>query len=198
AVENDPFTPEREPPARRYRLPSERAPAVREEVREERPEAPDLRVVGAAAGGRGGAALVQLEGGEPRLLAMGESVGRYTLAAVDAESATLVGPAGRLRLPVTEPLGEADNANGRGRRGRNAEEERARVQEQVEQRMQQLQQIMRRLQSGARGRGGNAVFIPGLPPGGSVDLPIRIRVPATGGRGRGGGPPSPSDSPSAG
>jgi hypothetical protein len=120
-------------------------------------EAPDLRVVGTGVIGRGGLALVQVEDGTPIAVGVGETVQGYRVAAVTAEGATLVGPAGRLRLSITDPAatrGPGDNSDRRGRDDNNAQElERAQVRIQ-----EMMQQLRNRANAGARGafpgRGG--------------------------------------------
>lgn len=166
AVDNDPFSPERRAPARRYRLPAERVPVVVEEPRE-RPEAPDFRVVGSAAAGATGLALVQIDRDEPRLVALGESLRGYTLSAVDGESATLVGPAGSLRFTVMEPLSRReDDDDRRRRRGRDDEAER-RARE-AQRRLELVREQMIRVRG--LDLGGGRIVIPRRG-GGPTDLP---------------------------
>lgn len=183
AVLNDPFSPERTPPRRRYQLPSERSPVMAEAPPEERPQAPAFRVVGSVGLAGGGAALVQVERESPRLMVIGESMMGYRLASVDAESATLEGPAGTLRLQVMEPLGGGEEEATRGR-GRGTDAERA--QELIQQRIE----LLRRQQQGVRGqgrggRGGRGVGV------GAVSQ-LLFGTDAVFRPGRGGGPPGPS------
>lgn len=222
AVDNDPFSPRRRPPARRYQLPSEREPVVREAPRE-RPEAPDFRIVGTAltgpsglalvhsgdaeprvmtlgesvegvtrvegeAGSGGtGLALVQVDRGELRVVGLGESVMGYTLAAVDGESATLVGPAGTLRYPVTEPLVRRDDDDDRRRRrGRDDDDdERAR---ELRIQMERVRSIQQRLQrGGAINLGGGRIVIPRRGGGSGDTPPPPVWIPSR--PGGGGTPP---------
>ena len=146
AVEGDPFLPNRRAPAQRYQLPGE----IRTEISEGELEpvpAPALRVVGTAVIGRGGIALVQFEENPVVAVSMGDYVEGYRLAAIGPERATLVGAAGRLILPVMEPL-RASERRTRGRDDRaNAERE-----AQTLARMQELLRAQRGLTFG-RGDG---------------------------------------------
>jgi predicted membrane GTPase involved in stress response len=49
-------------------------------------------------------ALIQVDDSVPLAVLLGESVGGYTLAAVDQESATLTSLSETLTLPVVEPV----------------------------------------------------------------------------------------------
>jgi len=104
AVNQDVFQPGRVPSPEAYRLPGERmaGPVIQQDPRRRR--GPELRVVGSAVMGDLALALIQVDDSVPLAVLLGESVGGYTLAAVDQESATLTSLSETLTLPVVEPV----------------------------------------------------------------------------------------------
>lgn len=126
AVDSDPFRPERQRSPERYRLPGEELPAMPEEPPPP-PPAPPFRLIGTAITPAGGLAVIEIEG-NTRVVDVGESLLGYTLAEVDAERATMVGPQRTVHLPLVAM--ETDDAGGGNRsrqeRGRGRSEEEAR------------------------------------------------------------------------
>jgi len=153
AVNQDLFQPDRTPPLERYQLPSERAAPAPVQEQDRRGRGPEFRIVGAAIMGDMALALVQVDDTIPVALLLGESIEGYTLAAVDAESATLVGENGILTLPVVEPLRGRERSSDRNQ-GR-AVQFNNQTMEALQGRVQQMLQGMGRGQMrGGRGGGG--------------------------------------------
>jgi hypothetical protein len=101
AIEKDPFNPERQRPARRFRLPPDRtAIATR---RPALPTAVAIRLVGTAVTPDGGGfAMCQLQGGTPRIVRLGEQVGGWTLKKVTPGSAEFATPTGSIVVRVAK------------------------------------------------------------------------------------------------
>jgi len=110
-VNQDLFQPDRTPRLERYQLPSERVAPAPAQEQDRRARGPEFRIVGAALMGDMAVALVQVGDIIPVALLIGESIEGYTLAAVSAESATLVGAGGMMTLPVVAPLRGAAERN---------------------------------------------------------------------------------------
>lgn len=102
AVAQDPFNPERRRPGVRFRLPAQRAAAS---ARREATQAIDtsLRLVGTAVASNGGGfAMCAWQGGNPRIVKVGEKVGDWTLRRVlpgAAEFVTSAGTTITVRVP---------------------------------------------------------------------------------------------------
>jgi len=106
AIQNDLFLPARTAPAERYRLPGDIV-VVDEPDERDLPDFPDFRVHGTAQIGDVGLAIIRMAHRDddrelpPRVLEVGESISGYMLMKVEDEHATVVGPAGTYRLPVS-------------------------------------------------------------------------------------------------
>lgn len=192
AINHDPFQPDRTPPPERYVPPGARAEPETAARDDRRQRGPELRVVGAVVmGDQLALAMVQVDDSVPLALLLGESVEGYTLAAVDGESATLVGADETLTLPVVEAIHSASSTaqSARGRTQNNARDMEA-LQTRVQEMIRNLQQ-----QRGMMGRGGGGQ-IPGtainlrpleiVQPGIDVPLTGRVIVRPRGGGGGGG------------
>ena len=114
-------------------------------------------------------ALVQVEDTIPVVLMVGESIEGYTLASVDAESATLVGASGMLTLPVMEPLRGRERSSERGQANNRA----------IQMNTEALREAFQQMQRG-QGRGGQ------MQEGGDVPVTLRM-TPNVIVRPRGGG-----------
>lgn len=101
AAEQAPFDPERLPPRERYRLPGDEPPVVAPPP--ELPPPPAFRLLGAIAAESGGVAVVALEDGTPRVLALGERLGGYTLAAIEADRVVMESGARTASVGLAEP-----------------------------------------------------------------------------------------------
>ncbi|MEX1183301.1 MAG: hypothetical protein WEF86_08685 [Gemmatimonadota bacterium] len=161
AVDADPFSPERQRPPERYRLPGDVEPG------EEAPPAPppvppfQLRgtLVDAAAGGS--IALIQLGEETPRLLQVGASLGGFRLTQVMPQSAIMSDGSRELMLRVPGPLQTVPIAAAPERGRRNTRDtdddsnarERALTQQMqlVEQRRELLQMVQAHEQARQRG-----------------------------------------------
>jgi hypothetical protein len=156
AVAADPFRPDRRA-GPGYQLPWERRSWDPPEIEEEDlPEIPEFRVVGIVVpvGNRGGAALIQREGEDPRLYRVGERVAGYQLTELSAEVAVLDGPAGSLNFMVDQPYAEREEGDDR-RRGRATDEERQ-LQREEALRQRELQRARAQVIDAIRRRtGGN-------------------------------------------
>jgi hypothetical protein len=156
AVAVDPFRPDREPGAG-YQLPWERRSWAPPEIEEEDPpEIPQFRVVGIVvpSGNRGGAALIQREGEDPRLYRVGERVAGYQLTELSADVAVLDGPAGALNFMVDQPYADRSDDDDR-RRGRGNDDERQQQREEAL-RQRELQRARAQVIDAIRRRtGGN-------------------------------------------
>ena len=92
AIENDPFSPFREPPPHRYRLPGEEAPAAAT-VKE---EPPVPVVLGTAVMGAGhDFATCQLAGAAPTIVHVGDKVGEYTVKSIARGVVVFTKPGGK-------------------------------------------------------------------------------------------------------
>lgn len=94
AVSKDPFHPERRRPGMRFQLPLDLAAASLRRETSQATEA-DLRLVGTAvAADGGGFVMCAWQGGNPRIVRIGERVGDWTLQRVLPGVAEFVTPAG--------------------------------------------------------------------------------------------------------
>jgi hypothetical protein len=94
AVDKDPFHPERRRPGMRFQLPVDLAAASMLREASQATEA-SLRLVGTAVGAEGGGfAMCAWQGGNPRIVRIGERVGDWTLQRVWPGAAEFVTPAG--------------------------------------------------------------------------------------------------------
>jgi len=94
AIDKDPFHPERRRPGARFQLPVDLAAASARREASQVTEA-SLRLVGTAVGANGGGfAMCAWEGGNPRIVRIGERVGEWTLQRVWPGAAEFVTPAG--------------------------------------------------------------------------------------------------------
>jgi hypothetical protein len=94
AVSKDPFHPERRRPAVRFQMPEDLAAASAQREASQATEA-SLRLVGTAVGADGGGfAMCAWQGGNPRIVRIGERVGEWTLQRVWQGAAEFVTPAG--------------------------------------------------------------------------------------------------------
>jgi hypothetical protein len=180
AVARAPFDPDRRAPEQRYLMPGERV--VRAPQREERPEpppAPDFRVLGTVAGVNGGVAVIAVEEGPPRVVAMGSEILGYRVASIGGGRVVMSGQGRSLALEVPQaaPTGanaasvatdERGNNNQQGnsnQRNQQREAERARAQERAQDQLRtRLEQLMDRIrQEGGAARvemnGGRAVIV---------------------------------------
>jgi hypothetical protein len=112
AVDSDPFRPDRQRWPDRYRLPGEELPEE-PAAPPPPPPAPPFRLIGTATTATGGIAVIEIEG-NARVVDVGESLLGYTLAAVEQNRVTMVGPARTVQLPLVAM------AEDNGRAGRTA------------------------------------------------------------------------------
>lgn len=150
AVGNDPFRPDRSPPAERYRLPGDvvEAPPPPPPAA---PPPPDFRLGGTVVFDGGGMALIQVGDGAQSFVNVGEAVNGYRLSAVTARDAVLENPFGSVVLEVSGPpqaVAVADEADEEGRRRRTQRDGRA-AGEDVAGRQLVQQALLRARQSGA-------------------------------------------------
>lgn len=100
AVESAPFSPQRRPPAQRFRMPGSDPPESFQSVDPGLGAGPaahgsGLRLLGTMVlPGGGGVALAHGPGEEPRLVRIGESIGGLTLRSVRLGAAVFTGPDG--------------------------------------------------------------------------------------------------------
>lgn len=94
AVDKDPFNPQRRRPGMRFQLPVALAAAsVRREASHDAEAS--LRLVGTAVGADGGGfAMCTWQGGNPKIVRIGERIGEWTLQKVWSGAAEFVTPAG--------------------------------------------------------------------------------------------------------
>jgi len=98
-----PFDPERQPPAQRYRLPGEpMVEASESSDPDEGPPVPQLRLLGTIAGPGGGIAVIQEGGERPRVLAIGQMIAGYQVAAVQEEVVTMSSGGWEISLTLEE------------------------------------------------------------------------------------------------
>lgn len=117
AVDQDPFMPTRDR-APEYRI-GGRVETVEAVERPEPEPPPAFNIVGVVTSPSGGFAMVQVDAGEPQLVAVGESIQGYRLVSVDAERATFQGASRRLAFAVSDP--QAPQRNDRRVNNRNNE-----------------------------------------------------------------------------
>jgi hypothetical protein len=153
AVNRDLFQPDRSPPPQRYQLPLQGlgTPTVEEEARRSRGRGPELRLVGTAIMGDMAVALVQVDDSIPLAIQLGESIEGFTLAALDQETAVLVGENETLTLPVVAPL-PTRGSRGVGPQVQMDTQDIEAMQERVQQMLRS--QLMRERALTNRGRGG--------------------------------------------
>ncbi len=105
AVSRDPFRTDRRPPATPFRMPGEPAQGEREGSEQ---AAGDLKLIGTAVvGSRGGFAMCQTGTAAPRVVRLGQSLGRYTLASVSRGRAVFRGPDGKMLELRVSKTGES-------------------------------------------------------------------------------------------
>jgi hypothetical protein len=126
AVTSAPFEESRRPPNARYRLPEDEPSPAPPPV--ERPEVPEFRLMGSVATPDGGWALIRVGDGTPQLVAAGESVAGYTLAAVQPNAALMSGVGQVVQVPLAQPSmtgtsSSDDNRRGNARRNRGDDED---------------------------------------------------------------------------
>lgn len=149
AVENDPFQPDRQPPAQRYRLPGD--------VEPEPPPPPPMRPIpefllsGTMVVGDGGAALIQVGDDPARLLFVGASMAGFRLTRVMPQAAIMSDGERELALYVPAPaqtiVAEAEqDPRSRRRQSQQQQRQQADRERQQEMRMQQIGQLLERAQ----------------------------------------------------
>ena len=114
-TEQNPFRPDRQRPAIRYRLPSERVARVTS-APARLVRTPSVRLVGIAhvPGGSGLAALA-VSGQAPRLVRVGQVIEGFIVRAVDRSEVTLVGADTTFTLKLPDPGAPASGSNGQRR-----------------------------------------------------------------------------------
>ncbi|TVP47033.1 MAG: hypothetical protein EA350_06105 [Gemmatimonadales bacterium] len=108
AARQAPFSPDREGPSARYRLPEDRVaerPPPPPAPDPEPPAVPAFQLLGAVSGNTDdqGWVILSVVGEEPTLLAVGESLHGYRVVQVVGSSAMLTGSAGNFRVTVADP-----------------------------------------------------------------------------------------------
>jgi hypothetical protein len=119
-----PFDPERQPPTQRYRLPGElMVEASESSDPDEGPPVPQLRLLGTIAGPGGGIAVIQEGGERPRVLAIGQTIAGYQVAAVQEEAVTMSSGGWEISLKLEEGnMAVAVNQNRSNRRDMSRQE----------------------------------------------------------------------------
>ena len=102
AVENDPFSPTRQAPLERYRLPGDVEPEP-EPPPPEPPPPPPFQLTGTVITERASMALISVGDVPPRMMSVGESLMGYRLSNVTAQSATMVNEEHELHLQMPTP-----------------------------------------------------------------------------------------------
>jgi hypothetical protein len=161
AVAKDPFSPDRQPNATPYRLPTDPQEAAPPPPPPPPPALPAFRLVGTTQTPRGSIALIQVDNGTPKVVAVGETMNGFVLERIDRVSATMVQGDRRMDLQLQQPLPRSNGArpqNGRGQQPGRGQMDPAVIQKQMLQEMQELLQ-----ERGRAGRGGGAITIDGVP-----------------------------------
>jgi hypothetical protein len=169
AVAVDPFSPEREPAAEPYRLPTDPEDAPPPPPPPAPPPLPAFRLVGTMQTGTSAVALIQLDNALPKVVAVGESMNGFVLEKVDPAAATMVQGERRIDLKLQQPLARVTGPQRRpapGAAGRSGRVGGSNIDPAVQQKlmMQELQNMAR--ERAVQVQGGRMM----------IDLPpVRVR-----------------------
>jgi hypothetical protein len=116
AVAMDPFSPDRQPPAEPYRLPTDPEPEAPPPPEPAPPPLPAFRLVGTTQTPTGSVALIQVASADPKVVAVGESLNGFVVERIDRTTATLTQGERTVDLTLQQPALRSSgvtNRNGR-------------------------------------------------------------------------------------
>lgn len=118
AAAMDPFAPDRQPPAERYRLPTDPEPEPPPPPEPAPPPLPAFRLVGTTQTPRGGVALIQVATADPKVVSVGETLNGFVVENISPTTARLTQGERSVDLQLQQPASRAtgnSNARNNGR-----------------------------------------------------------------------------------
>jgi hypothetical protein len=116
AVAIDPFSPDRQPSATPYKLPTDPQPEAPPPPPPPPPPIPGFHLIGTMQMPGGSIALIQVDNGTPRQVSVGESMNGYVVQKIDKTSARLAQADRVVDLQMNQPSIRGVDQSG-GRRG---------------------------------------------------------------------------------